>query len=543
MTTARTFESSAKTLIDDLKAVCANHGLGNDGNEFKIITQIFLYKFLNDKFAYEAKRIDPRLAEADSWEDALRAYTPEAYEMLLAQLGGSTAQLRPEHFLSSLYGRQNEPDFAKLLDSTLLDIATLNSDVFSVTTDDKTKVVLFDSITEFVASKRNEFARALINKLTGFSFERIFAEKFDFFATLFEYLIKDYNKDGGGKYAEYYTPHAVAKIMAACLVTKEKNNVTCYDPSAGSGTLLMNLAHRIGEEKCTLSSQDISQKSTGLLRLNLILNNLVHSIPNIVQGNTILHPEHREKNGALRKFDYIVSNPPFKLDFSDFRDQLDIKANKDRFFAGIPNVPTKKKKSMAIYLLFLQHIIHSLNTHGKAAVVVPTGFITAQSGIEKKIRQHLVENKMLGGVVSMPSNIFATTGTNVSILFLDANNDGDVILIDASKLGTKVKEGKNQKTVLSTEEEDTIIRTFNAKQPVEDLSVVVSYEDITAKNYSLSAGQHFEVKIEHVNITAAEFATALSGFEERIQGLFESSNMLEGQIRKTIRELKYEQPN
>ena len=534
MTTSRTFETQAKTLIDDLKAVCANHGLGNDGNEFKIITQIFLYKFLNDKFAYEAKRIAPQLAKAEKWEDALRAYTPDAYELLLAQLGGSTAQLRPEHFLSTLYGRQNEDNFAKILDATLLEIAALNSDVFSVTTDDKTKVVLFDAITDFVSSKRNEFARALINKLTGFSFEQIFAEKFDFFATLFEYLIKDYNKDGGGKYAEYYTPHAVAKIMAACLVTKEKSSVTCYDPSAGSGTLLMNLAHKIGEEKCTLYSQDISQKSSGLLRLNLILNNLVHSIPNIVQGNTILHPEHKEKAGALKKFDYIVSNPPFKLDFSDFRDELDTKINHERFFAGIPKVPNKEKDSMAIYLLFIQHIIHSLSAYGKAAIVVPTGFITAQSGIDKGIRQHLVEKKMLAGVVSMPSNIFATTGTNVSILFLDASNKGDVILVDASKLGTKVKEGKNQKTVLSTEEEDSIIRTFNTKQAVDDLSVVVSYNDIAEKNFSLSAGQYFEVKVDHVEITPEEFAQKLTGHRVRLEKLFAESKSLERSIENSI---------
>ncbi len=103
---------------------------------------------------------------------------------------------------------------------------------------------------------------------------------------------------------------------------------------------------------------------------------------------------------------------------------------------------------MAIYLLFLQHIIHSLDENGHAAVVVPTGFITAQSGIEKKIRQHLVENKMFGGVVSMPSNIFATTAANVSILFIDATNNGKVILIDAVDLGDKIKEGKNQRTVL-----------------------------------------------------------------------------------------------
>ena len=98
----------ATTLIDDLKGVCANYGLGNDGNEFKIITQIFLYKFLNDKFAWEAKQIDPALAKAKSWEDALRAYTEPKYKMLLNRLGDGTAQLRPEHFLATLYGQQND---------------------------------------------------------------------------------------------------------------------------------------------------------------------------------------------------------------------------------------------------------------------------------------------------------------------------------------------------------------------------------------------------------------------------------------------------
>jgi type I restriction enzyme M protein len=538
--TSRDFQIQAITLIDDLKSVCANYGLGNDGNEYKIITQIFLYKFLNDKFAHEVKRIDPKLAKAASWEDELRKMKKGDYEMLLMQLGDGTAHLRPEHFLATLYGRQNEPDFAKTLDSTLLSIAALNADIFSVKTEDGEKITLFDPLTEYVASKRNEFARAIINKVVNFSFERIFSEKFDFFATLFEYLIKDYNKDGGGKYAEYYTPHAVAKIMASCLVTGPMRNVTCYDPSAGSGTLLMNVAHAIGEDRCSIFSQDISQKSSSLLRLNLILNNLVHSIPQIIQGNTIQHPFHRDERGALRKFDVIVSNPPFKLDFSDFRDELDSKANRARFFAGVPKVPNKDKDKMAIYLLFIQHIIHTLAEKGKAAIVVPTGFITAQSGIEKGIRQHLVENRMLGGVVSMPSNIFATTGTNVSILFLDASNKESIVLIDASNLGTKVKDGKNQKTLLSTAEEDQIIRVFNAKEIVEDFSVVVSYEDITAKNHSFSAGQYFDVKVEHVEMTPKQFEKELAERKERLSALLQNSKSLEKDIFKRLEGLKYE---
>jgi type I restriction enzyme M protein len=390
-----------------------------------------------------------------------------------------------------------------------------------------------------VATKRDDFAKAIINKIIPFSFERIFAEKFDFYATLFEYLIKDYNKDSGGKYAEYYTPHTVAKIMAACLVPEEVKNVTCYDPASGSGTLLMNLAHAIGEDRCTIYTQDVSQKSSSLLRLNLILNNLVHSIPNVIQGDTILEPYH--KDGAkLRKFSLIVSNPPFKLDFSDYRDQLDSKGNKERFFAGIPNIPNKDKDKMAIYLLFIQHIIHSLEQKGRAAIVVPTGFITAQSGIEKSIREHLVKNKMLGGVVSMPSNIFATTGTNVSILFIDATNDGDVILIDASNLGEKIKEGKNQKTVLSRDEEQRIIETFNTKKAIEDFSVVVSYGGIESKNYSLSAGQYFDVKVEHIAITPAEFRQKLESHKANLRSLFADSNRIEGEITQAIESLFHE---
>ena len=228
------------------------------------------------------------------------------------------------------------------------------------------------------------------------------------------------------------------------------------------------------------------------------------------------------------------------MDFSDFRNELDTKEHHERFFAGVPNIPKQAVDKMAIYQLFLQHIIYSLKPGGKAAVVVPTGFVTAQSGIDKGIRQHLVDNKMLAGVVSMPSNIFATTGTNVSILFIDASNKSDVVLIDASSLGTKVKDGKNQKTLLSTEEEDRIIATFNRKEAVEDFSVVVSYDDIAAKNYSLSAGQYFEVKIEYSDLTPAQFAAKLQGFTDNLDKLFKESAGLEQEIKKQLAGLRHE---
>jgi len=539
--TTQDFERETKKLIDSLKGICSSYGLGNDGNEFKIITQVFLYKFLNDKFAYEAKQNNKTLAKAEKWEVAYSAMSADDKEFLLMALSADTARLRPQHLISHLFDIQNSPDFAKTFDETLRTIANENNDIFAVKTETGAKITLFDNVSEFISdnSKRDAFCKAVINKLVHFSFEKIFKEKYDFYATIFEYLIKDYNNDSGGKYAEYYTPHAVAKIMAAILVQGDVKNVTCYDPSAGSGTLLMNIAHAIGEKNCTIYSQDISQKSSSLLRLNLVLNNLVHSIQNIIQGNTILHPYHREGE-ALKKFDYIVSNPPFKMDFSDFRDDLDSKENHERFFAGIPNVPAKKLESMSIYSLFLQHIIFSLKQGGKAAVVVPTGFITAQSGIDRKIREKLIDEKMLAGVVSMPSNIFATTGTNVSIVFIDRSNKEGVVLIDASNLGKKVKEGKNQKTVLSPTEEDEIINTFNNKIVKEDLSVVVSYDEVKAKNYSFSAGQYFDVKIEYVDITKDAFEAKMKGFSDNLESMFAEGRVLEEEIKKQLKMVGYE---
>jgi len=533
------FTAKTKELIDNLKGVCTSYGLGNDGNEFKIITQVFLYKFMNDKFGYEVKEIEPKLKKSENWEQEIARYTDKQYQMLLLKMSPDSAKLKREHYLSYLHNKQNKEEFAKLFDDTLRDIAIFNNDIFSVKTGTGAKITLFDRLSDYITdgSQRDNFCRALVNQLVNFSFEKTFNQKFDFFSTIFEYLIKDYNKDGGGKYAEYYTPHAVAKIMASILVDKPVKNVTCYDPSAGSGTLLMNLAHAIGEDRCTIYSQDISQKSSSMLRLNLILNNLVHSIQNIIQGNTLKEPYHKTGN-RLMLFDYIVSNPPFNLDFSDYKNDLDSKENHERFFAGIPNIPKKDKNGMAIYLLFIQHIIYSLSKKGRAAVVVPTGFITAQTGIPRKIREKLVESRMLRGVVSMPSNIFATTGTSVSILFLDkANEKGDIVLMDATKLGESVKEGKNQKTLLSPDDEALITNTFNDHEIKDDFSVVVSYEQIKERNYSLSAGQYFEIKISHVDITEQEFKAKFTEFQSKLKVLFNKSQALEIKITNDLKKI------
>ena len=524
-----------KHLIDNLKATCNSYGLGNGGDEYKVMVQSFLYKFLNDKFLHNVITHRPDLASSSDVSNYLNelAKNDDDYDDFMDELGGDNVYMKPEHLLSYLYNHQNDPEFAKLFDDTLNSIAINNSDVFSVRTDQGNPILLFDrNLIERITAdpgKRDPLARAIINILATekIDFTNAFNQGFDFFSTIFEYLIKDYNANGGGVYAEYYTPHSVAKIIAEIITQNpvKETSVRIYDPAAGSGTLLINLAHQIGENKCSIYSQDISQKSSQMLRLNYILNNLTPSIQNVVEGNTITEPKNVD-----RPFDYIVSNPPFKLDFSAQRDQI---ANSDnaneRFFAGVPTIPNKKKDSMPIYLLFIQHIMHNLASNGRAAVVVPTGFITAQSGIEKRIRQKLVESKWLKGAVSMPSNIFANTGTNVSVIFIDKlNTDKKVVLIDASKLGDKVKDGKNQRTILKPEEEQKIIDAFMSNKPFDDFSVVVSYDKIKEKNYSFAAGQYFEIKIPHVDITEEEFNSTIGSIINQLGELQEQGKNCKG---------------
>lgn len=531
-------------LIDDLKSVCHNYGMGNDGNEYKVITQIFLYKFLNDKFGYEIKKASPSIAQAEKWEVAYSALSEDDRLDLLDSLSPDVLRLNPEHLISQLWNQQAKGDFDLIFDSTMVDIADKNIDIFSTQTTNNTKIPLFEKLTNYVTddAQRAPFARALVDKLVNFSFEEAFSESYDFFAAIFEYVIKDYNTNGGGVYAEYYTPHAIAVIMARLLVgdNKDLHNIECYDPAAGTGTLLMALGHQIGEDKCTIFAQDRSQKSNKMLKLNLILNGLVSSLDHAVQGDTLTNPYHMSDDGqTLRQFDFEVCNPPFNLDFSETREQL--AAMPARFWAGVPNIPNKKKESMSIYTCFIQHVLNSMKPNGKAAIVLPTGFLTAKSSVEGKLLKHIVEQHIVYGVISMPSNVFANTGTNVSVVFFDNSKQADkVILIDASKLGEEYQEGNNKKVRLTNDEIDLIVDTFSNKKAVDDFSVAVTYDEIIAKKNSLAAGQYFDVKIEYVELTQDEFNEKMASYSAELDKYFAESNALQEEIKKQLGKVKYE---
>lgn len=533
-------------LIDSLKAVCHSYGLTGDGNEYKIITQIFLYKFLNDKFGYEVKKISEKLRNAEKWEEAYAAMTEDERLDILDKLSPDVLQLQPEHLVSFLWNNQTKGDFDVIFDSTMIDIAEKNAAIFSTHTTQDTRVLLFEKLTNYITddAQKANFARALVDKLVSFSFAEAFDQKYDFFAAIFEYLIKDYNAaSGDNAYAEYYTPHAIAVIMARLLVGDEADlhNVECYDPSAGTGTLLMALAHQVGEDRCTIFSQDISQKSSKMLKLNLILNGLVASLDNAVQGNTMTEPYHKADDGQqLRQFDYVVSNPPFRMDFSEDKSKMD--AQTARFWAGVPNIKPTQPEKTAIYPCFIQHVVNSIKTGGRGAIVVPTGFLTVKSGVEYEVRKQLIIDHVISGVISMPSNVFANTGTNVSVLFFDKSTENKgIILIDATGLGEEYKEGKNKKRRLTNDEIDKIISTFDNRENNEGFSVFATWDKFEGAGYSLSAGKYFEVKVEKLDISSEEYNQLIKKHEDYLSSKFEYSKKLDEEIIDILGRLKYVQ--
>lgn len=542
-------ERNIKSIIDDLKGLCSTNGLSNTAGEEIVVTSVFLYKFLNDKFASNLKAfaedIDVPYEEIIANDDDMDGFY-DSYPQDVA--------FSYEDTINYLVGSLNENDFYKKFDETLVRISNYEkNDAFSVDTAEGTKKPLFTPLSSYVEpSKRNAFAKSIFSYITRdrFDFGGAFEDNYDFFSTIFEYLISDYNT-ASGKYAEYFTPQALSKAIAQILVRMspvEDRIYEIYDPSAGSGSLVLHLANELGDgkfgNKARVYTQDISQKSSRFLRINMLLNGLKESLENIIEGDTLTTPAHFKEKGkdtsGLKHFDYITSNPPFKTDFSSTRDTIKEKwAATDRFFAGVPTIPKKKKDSMAIYLLFIQHILYSLKEGGKAAIVVPTGFITAQSGIEKTIRQKIVDRHWLKGVISMPSNIFANTGTNVSVLFIDKTNlDGEVLLMDASKMGHKEKIKDLQKTVLTNEELQKIVDFFVNHTIEEDFTVSVPYDAIKEKNYSLSAGQYFDVKIEWVDITQEEYEKMIDDFNTDFAKYVEETTQFQEDISKILKNLK-----
>ena len=279
-------ENKIHQMVDDLQGLCSTVGLSNTANEEVVVTSVFLYKFLNDKFMFNlgkfAEEIDidvnDILANKDDMLDAFYSYNKK------------DVAFSYEDTIQYLINHIEQQDFYKQFDEALERISrSSKNDAFAVETADGEKTPLFTALTTLVEGRqRNNFAKAIFGIISQekFDFSEAFEGGFDFYSAIFEYLIKNYNV-ASGTYAEYFTPQTVSSIIAKILVgmSDKIEAAEIYDPAAGSGSLILHLAHELGQEsgmnRAIVYTQDISAKSTRFLRLNMMLNGKSESLGKI----------------------------------------------------------------------------------------------------------------------------------------------------------------------------------------------------------------------------------------------------------------------
>jgi type I restriction enzyme M protein len=298
----------------------------------------------------------------------------------------------------------------------------------------------------------------------------------DVIGDAYEYLISHFASDAGKKGGEFYTPSEVSTLLAKLVEPKEGDMI--YDPTCGSGSLLIKASKEIGSKNFRLYGQEKNGQTQALCKMNMFLHEINDAV--IEWGDTIRNPLHLQDN-LLKTFDVVVANPPFSLDKwgADF-------AENDPFMRfNHYEVPPKSKGDYA----FVIHMIKSLNEHGRMGVVLPHG-VLFRGASEGKIRQKLIEQNLLDAIIGLPANLFFGTGIPAVILILKKNRTNkDVLFIDSSN--EDVEKGKNQ-NILTTENINKIVETYKNRSEIEKYSHVATLEEIQENDYNLNIPRYVD---------------------------------------------------
>jgi type I restriction enzyme M protein len=298
-------------------------------------------------------------------------------------------------------------------------------------------------------------------------FTRHRAEHDDLLGDAYEYLMRHFATESGKSKGQFYTPAEVSRVIAQVIgigPANTKANTTAYDPTCGSGSLLLKVAARAGKH-ITLEGQEMDVTTAGLARMNMIL----HDFPtaNIQQGNTLAAPKFKDGE-ALRRYDYVVANPPFSLKTWG----VGLTPENDPWQRFAWGVPPNKQGDYA----FLLHIIRSMKSTGKAACILPHG-VLFRGGAEGRIREQLVRSGILKGIIGLPANLFYGTGIPACILVLDKENAAarkGVFMIDASRGFAK----DGPKNRLREQDIHRIVDTFRKGEDVPRYARMVPLDEI-----------------------------------------------------------------
>ena len=346
---------------------------------------------------------------------------------------------------------------------------------------------------------RNQLIAKVLAHLDKIDFQLEHTE-LDVLGDAYEYLIAQFASGAGKKAGEFYTPQEVSKILAKLVTTGKSRLRSVYDPTCGSGSLLLRVAKEV-EDVTNFYGQEQNRTTYNLARMNMILHGVHYRKFDIKQDDTLEHPQHIE-----HRFEAIVANPPFSANWS----ANPLFMSDDRFSQYGKLAP----KSKADYA-FVQHMIYQLAENGSMAVVLPHGALF-RGGSEGHIREYLIKEKnYLDAVIGLPANIFYGTSIPTCIMVYKKcrENPDDVVFIDASEHYEKVK----TQNVLRPEDIDKIISTYRNRETIDKYSYVASLEEIDENDYNLNIPRYVDTFEEEEPVDIKAVAQEIKALEEDLK--------------------------
>jgi type I restriction enzyme M protein len=332
----------------------------------------------------------------------------------------------------------------------------------------------------------------------------------DIIGNAYEYLIARFASDAGKKGGEFFTPSEVSELIAR--VVKPTSGDRIYDPTCGSGSLLIKASKKINDNNFSLYGQERNGSTQALCKMNMFLHGIDDA--KIKWGDTIANPLHYE-NDRLMKFDVVVANPPFSLDkwangFASGNDEkFNFEASMDKYGRFTRGVPPKSKGDYA----FILHMIESLNENGRLGVVLPHG-VLFRGASEGKIRKELIDENLLDAVIGLPENLFYGTGIPAVVLVFKKNRERkEILFIDASNEYAKEK---NQNK-LRIEDIDKIEKVYNEFETVEKYSYKATIEEIIENDYNLNIPRYVDTFEEEELVDIDEVKENISKIEEELK--------------------------
>lgn len=332
----------------------------------------------------------------------------------------------------------------------------------------------------------------LISIFESLEFSKNKAEGDDILGDAYEYLMRNFATESGKSKGQFYTPAEVSRIMAKIIGINNQSttaNTTIYDPTCGSGSLLLKVADE-AERKITIYGQEKESATAGLARMNMVLHDCPTALIKCTGNSTLSDPQFSEDHGGLKLFDFIVANPPFSS--KNWSNGLKIDSETaDNYgrFVGF-GIPPEKNGDYA----FLLHIIRSLKSKGKAAVILPHG-VLFRGGSEAEIRRNLIQKGYIKGIIGLPANLFFGTGIPACLIVIDkeyADSRKALFMIDASK--GFMKDGPKNR--LRDQDIHKIVDTFNKQQETPKYSRIIPISEIQDKEYNLNIPRYIDSQDE-----------------------------------------------